>query len=108
MNEEATMIGERAIAPLTYVIVCAVLVLLTFLTVGLSFIPLRGTWHVVFGLTIALCKATLVILFFMHVLISPKLTWIVVLVTAFWLGILLVLTLGDYFSRGMVPYTPGH
>jgi len=99
---------ERVISVPTYVIVCVALVLLTVLTMAVSFIPLPGIWHIVFGLTIALCKAVLVILFFMHVLISPRLTWIVILVSAFWLGILLVLTLCDYFSRGMVPFTPGH
>jgi cytochrome c oxidase subunit 4 len=99
---------EREISVPTYVTVCVILVLLTFLTVGVSFIPLRGVWHIVFGLLIASCKAILVVLFFMHVLISPKLTWIVILVSCFWLGILLVLTLTDYFSRDMVPLTPGH
>jgi hypothetical protein len=44
----------------------------------------------------------------MHVLISPRLTWIVIAVTAFWLGILVVLTLTDYFNREMVPYMFGH
>ncbi len=102
------MTGERTIAPLTYIIVCGILVLLTCLTVGVSFIPLRGIWHIVIGLIIATCKAWLVFLFFMHLLISGKLTWIIVLVTIFWLGILLVLTLSDYFTRGMIPFTPGH
>jgi cytochrome c oxidase subunit 4 len=99
---------ERTIAARTYVIVCAVLILLTVLTVAVSFLPLPGLWHVVCGLIIACCKATLVILFFMHVLISPRLTWIVVVVTVFWLLILLSLTLTDYFSREMIPFTPGH
>ncbi len=47
-------------------------------------------------------------MFFMHLLISPKLTTLVVIVSMFWLGILLVLTFTDYFSRGLVPFTPGH
>lgn len=96
------------ITPATYVLVCIVLVLLTVLTVGVSFLPLGGDWHIGVGLAIALCKATLVVLFFMHVLASPKLTWAVMLVSAFWLGILVVLSLTDYLTRGMVPYTPGH
>jgi cytochrome c oxidase subunit 4 len=100
--------AERLIAVKTYVVVCVILVLLTFLTVGVSFIPLRGVWHIVLGLGIATCKATLVVLFFMHVLISPRLTWTVVIVMSFWLGILFVLTLSDYFTREMVPFIPGH
>jgi cytochrome c oxidase subunit 4 len=98
----------REIAPKTYVLVCLLLIVLTVLTVGISFLPLRGGWHLGFGLTIALCKASLVLLFFMHLLASSRVTWIVVAVSCFWLGLLLVLTLNDYFSRGMTPFTPGH
>jgi cytochrome c oxidase subunit 4 len=100
--------AERLIAPRTYVIVCVLLVLLTFLTVALSFLRLPEIWHVVIGLLIGAVKATLVALFFMHVIASPRVTWIVILVTLFWLGILFVLTLNDYFTRGMIPFAPGH
>jgi cytochrome c oxidase subunit 4 len=100
--------AERTISPRTYVTVCALLIVLTFLTVGVSFFPVRGIWHITIGMLIAVCKALLVILFFMHVIISPRLTWIVVIVSVFWLGILLVMTLSDYFTRGMVPFAPGH
>ncbi len=75
---------------------------------GISFLPLPGAWHLVFGLAIALCKGSLVVLFFMRALVSSRLTWIVIAVACFWLGLLVVLTLGDYFSRGLVPFTPGH
>ena len=60
------------------------------------------------GMAIAVCKASLVVLFFMHVLVSPRLTWVVIAVACFWLAILFMLTMNDYFSRGMLPYTPGH
>ncbi len=100
--------AERTIAARTYVLVCAVLILLTILTVGISFAPLEGIWHIIAGVGIATCKATLVVLFFMHVLISPRLTWIVIIVSVFWLATLLSLTLSDYFTRGLVPFTPGH
>jgi cytochrome c oxidase subunit 4 len=99
---------ERTISTRTYVVVCALLVLLTFLTVGFSFAHVSPLAHVVVGLAIAVCKAALVVLFFMHVLISPRLTWIVVAVACFWLGILLVLTFADYFSREMTPGMFGH
>jgi cytochrome c oxidase subunit IV len=99
---------EQTIAPRTYVLVCVALVLLTFLTVRVSFLDVDGVWHIVIGLTIAVCKASLVLLFFMHALISSRLTWCVIIVCCFWLGILLVLTLSDYFSRNLIPFTPGH
>jgi cytochrome c oxidase subunit 4 len=76
--------------------------------VAISFFHISGLWHIVLGLTIALCKASLVVLFFMHAIISPRLTWIVIAVVCFWVGILFVLTLSDYLTRGMIPLTPGH
>jgi cytochrome c oxidase subunit 4 len=99
---------ERTLTPATYTIVCAILLALTLLTLGVSFIHLPGVWHIVVGLIIAVLKAILVVLFFMHVLISGRLTWLVVAVSCFWLGLLFVLTLGDYFTRGLVPLMPGH
>ena len=51
------------------------------------------------ALVIAVVKATLVILFFMHVWHSTRLTWVVVGGGLFWLGILLALTLSDYLTR---------
>ena len=100
--------AERSISVRTYVVVCALLILLTFLTLGVSLFDLPGIWHIVLGLSIAACKAALVVVFFMHALVSPRLTWIVIAVACFWVVILFVLTLGDYFSRGHVPYMPGH
>ena len=100
--------AERMIATRTYVVVCIALIALTVLTVAVSFLPLVGIWHTVIGLIIAACKGSLVLLFFMHVIHSPRLTWIVIGVTSFWVVILFVLTLNDYFSRGMVAFTPGH
>jgi caa(3)-type oxidase subunit IV len=99
---------EPTISVRTYVIVCALLILLTFLTLGISLFPLPGIWHIIFGLSIAFCKGGLVVVFFMHALISPRLYWIVIAVACFWVLILFALTLGDYFSRDMVPFMPGH
>jgi cytochrome c oxidase subunit 4 len=100
--------AQRTISARTYVIVCVLLVLLTFLTVGVSFFPLGGPWHIVIGLAIAMCNASFVVLFFMHVLVSPKLTWIVIAVSAFWVGVLFVLTMAGYFTRDLVLWMPGH
>ena len=99
---------ERIIPTRDYIVVCVVLVLLTFLTVGLSFWHVPPAWHVVMGLLIATCKASLVVLFFMHALVSPRLIWAVIAVSCLWVGILIALTLVDYFTRGMVPIAPGH
>ncbi len=63
-----------------YVAVLVALVILTFATVGISFIPLSTTWHVALGLTIGTVKATLVLLVFMHVIHSPRITWAILAV----------------------------
>jgi caa(3)-type oxidase subunit IV len=64
----------------------------------------RREWHTVVGLTFAVCKAVLVALFFMHLLSSSRLTWIVVGGGLFWLGILMALTLADYLTRHWLAY----
>lgn len=92
----------------TYVAVCILLVVLTVLTVGVSFWSVPPIWHTVIGLAIAFCKGSLVVLVFMHVLISPRVVWIVIAVVIFWFGILLVLTFADYVTRGLVPAATGH
>jgi cytochrome c oxidase subunit 4 len=56
------------------------------------------------ALTIAVLKATLVVLFFMHVKYSTRLTWLVIAGSVFWLGILLALTFSDYLTRGWRTY----
>lgn len=98
---------ESFLTPRTYYWIFAILIVLTFLTVGVSFLHLEGAWHIGIGLIIAVCKATLVVLFFMHVLTSTRLTWVVILGGLFWLAIMMFYTLEDYLTRGWLPY-PGH
>ena len=81
-----------------YYLIFAILMICTALTVGIAFLDL-GPFNVVAALTIAVFKATLVVLFFMHVKYGTRLTWAVVAGSVFWLGILLALTMGDYLTR---------
>ena|ERR1700676_3075905 len=81
-----------------YLRVFAALIALTVLTVALSFVEL-GPWHLVLGLIIATTKAVLVALFFMHVLHSARLTWIVIAASLLFLVILMGLTMSDYLTR---------
>ena len=76
----------------------AALIALTFLTVFAAYRDL-GELNVIVAVAIAVTKATLVVLFFMHVKYSDRLTWIVVISGFFFLAILLVLTLADYLAR---------
>ena len=86
-----------------YYTIFAILMFCTYLTVQIAFLDL-GAMNIVAALAIAVFKATLVVLFFMHVKYSPKLTWVVVIGAIFWLGILLSLTLGDYLTRAWRTY----
>ena len=64
-----------------------------------------GMWNTPIALIIATIKAVLVILFFMHVRWSTRLTWVVVASGFFWLLILFGLTMMDYLTRGWVEGT---
>lgn len=90
--------SERILSPTVYYLVFAALIGLTAVTVSVSFLHL-GPWHTAAGLAIAVCKALLVAMFFMHVLQSGRLTLVVILAALFWLGILLGLTMTDYLTR---------
>ncbi len=95
---------SEAITPTrTYYGVFAALIALTLLTVGASFLEL-GAWHTTVGVLIGLVKASLVGLFFMHLLHSSRASWLAVLAGLFWLCILMVLTLSDYLSRQVLAY----
>jgi len=83
----------------TYYAVFAALMVLTAITVGVAFIHL-GALNFPVALGIAITKATLVILFFMHVKYSSRLTKMVVGMAFFFLFVLLSLTMTDYMSRG--------
>jgi cytochrome c oxidase subunit 4 len=83
----------------TYVGVLLALLILTGLTTAVAYVDL-GPFSVVLALTIAVIKMLLVALFFMHLRHSNQLTKLVVLGGLMWLGILLVLTLSDFATRG--------
>ena len=82
----------------TYYLIFSALMVGTALTWWVATIDL-GAMNNVIMLSIAVTKATLVVLFFMHVKYSPKLTWAVIISSIFWLFIMLALTMNDYFTR---------
>jgi cytochrome c oxidase subunit 4 len=87
------------ITPLsTYFLVFLALAAGTILTVIASRLNL-GMWNTPIALGIAGIKAALVILYFMHVIHSPRLTWVVIVASFFWLAVLFVLTFADYLTR---------
>jgi cytochrome c oxidase subunit 4 len=95
--------AEYIVPKRVYYTIFAILMLCTLLTVLIAFVDL-GRFNAVAALTIAVFKATLVVLYFMHVKYSTRLTWAVVAGSVFWLGILLVLTMSDYLTRAWRTY----
>jgi cytochrome c oxidase subunit IV len=87
----------------TYYLIFLILMVCTAITVAVAFVDL-GPLNTIVAMTIAVLKATLVVLFFMHVKYSTKLTWAVVIGSVFWLGILIVMTAGDYLTRRWSTY----
>ena len=82
-----------------YFLIFGVLIVLTGITVAVAFVNL-GTLNVFVALTIAIVKALLVILFFMHVRYSSRLTKLFVSAGIFWFLILIAFTVSDYATRG--------
>lgn len=90
--------SEHIVPTRIYYTVFAVLLMLTGLTTVVAFFDL-GLFNPIVALSIAIVKASLVVLFFMHLRYSTRLTWVVGGAGIFWLGILLVLSLSDYLTR---------
>lgn len=93
---------EPVVKPAVYVWTWVALMLLLAATAAAYGLPL-GPWNLVISMTIAVLKALLVVLFFMHVRYHPRLVWIWSGVGFYWLGIMLSLTLSDYLTRGWLP-----
>ena len=104
MSRQSTVDGREAetehVVPVpVYVGIFVALLVLTATTTAIAFVDL-GPWNTVVALGIAVVKATLVVLFFMHLKYSPLLNRTVLLGGLFWLAIMIGLTLTDFATRG--------
>jgi cytochrome c oxidase subunit 4 len=90
--------SEHKVSVATYLMVFATLIVLTGLTVYAANQDL-GRMNAAVALTIATTKATLVVLFFMHVKYGSRLTQLFVVAGVIWLGILIFITMSDFVSR---------
>lgn len=90
--------SEHIVSRKIYFAIFGALLVLTVVTVLVARVDL-GPLNNIVALTVAVLKATLVVLYFMHVRYSSRLTWVFVIAGLFWLGILLTLTLTDYMTR---------
>ena len=86
----------------TYLAVVATLMALTELTAWAAYQHL-GVWNTPVALAIAVTKALLVALVFMHLRGSPRLTLFVVAASVLWLAMLVLITTSDYVTRAWLP-----
>ena len=96
---------EHIVPRTIYVGVFAALMVLTTATVAVAYVDL-GMLNIGVALTVAVLKAALVVLFFMHVKYSSRLVQLVVIASIVWLVILFAITLTDYVTRGWMMAPP--
>ena len=97
-HTEAQQSEEHIVSPKLYIAIGLILLVLTAATTAASFVELY-VFNVIVALAIAVIKASLVVLFFMHVKYSPKLTKLTVISGLFVFLGLMTMTLADYMSR---------
>ena len=90
--------SEHIVSRTVYFVIFGALMVLTVVTYLVALYDF-GYLNVVIALAVAVTKAVLVVLYFMHVRYSNRLTKIVVIAGFFWLALMVVLTLADYFTR---------
>lgn len=83
----------------TYIFNGIALLAFLALTIAAAYLNL-GPLNIVVALAISLAKGGLILLFFMHIRYSKPLLWVFVGAGFFWLGIMFVLALSDYLTRG--------
>ncbi|HEY0097414.1 MAG TPA: cytochrome C oxidase subunit IV family protein [Pyrinomonadaceae bacterium] len=97
--------SEHIVSKKVYFVIFGALMALTVLTVVAANYDLGSEKiNTIVALAIAVTKAVLVVLYFMHVRYSSRLTWVVVAGGFLWLVIMIGLTLSDYLSRGLLTY----
>jgi cytochrome c oxidase subunit IV len=95
---EPTHHAHVVVSPKVYAVIFGLLLVFTAITVGASYLEL-GVFNAIVALAIAVIKAVLVILFFMHVRYSSKLTMLTVGAGFFTFIVLITMTMTDYISR---------
>ena len=108
---------HHIIEPIVYVKVFAILVILFLATLGAALYDLSKhlNWapaNIVVALIIASAKAAVIVMYFMHVKYSSRLTQVFAVSAMLWLMLMFAFTFADYFTRSWIPQpgswtTPG-
>ena len=96
--EQVHEAGPHIVSPSVYLVIVLALLVATGTTAAVSYVDL-GVFNAVVALAIAVTKAMLVVLFFMHVKYSTRLTKLTVLSGIFTFFVLIAMTLSDYITR---------
>jgi cytochrome c oxidase subunit 4 len=91
--------SEHIVSVRVYITIFLVLLVGTALTVVAAFMDFPWRLNTIVALTIAVAKATFVVLYFMHVRYSARLIWVIIASALFWMAILFAFTFSDYFTR---------
>jgi cytochrome c oxidase subunit IV len=91
--------SEHIVSVRVYITIFLALLVGTALTVAAAFFDFPWRFNTIVALTIATVKATLVVLYFMHVRYSTRLIWVIVASALFWMALLFAFTLSDYYTR---------
>ena len=101
-GEKGRRVSEHIVPPKVYIGVFSALMIFTLITVLAAMADLNhifSGFNVLVALAIATFKASLVVLYFMHLRYSPKRTQLVIIASVFWLAVMLFMTMSDYASR---------
>ena len=108
---------HHIIEPIVYLKVFSILVILFLATLGVALFDLSKHLHwapanLVIALTIAMAKAAVIVMYFMHVKYSSRLTQVFAVSAMLWLMLMFAFTFADYFTRSWIPQpgswtTPG-
>jgi cytochrome c oxidase subunit IV len=102
ISSEGRVSEHHIVSPKIYFTIFGALMICTILTVVAAEIDLNRYFsglNIIVALTIAVFKASLVVLFFMHGKYSPKRTQLVIVASVFWLAVMLFMTMSDYVTR---------
>ena len=94
--------SEHIVSVRVYVTIFLVLLVGTALTVWAAFVDFPFGLNTIIAMTIAVTKATFVVLYFMHVRYSSRLIWVILAAALFWMAILFAFTFSDYMTRGWI------
>jgi len=108
---------HHIIEPIVYIKVFSILVVLFLATLGVALFDLSkhlhwGPANIVVALVIAMAKAAVIVLYFMHVKYASRLTQVFAVSAMLWLMLMFSFTFADYFTRSWIPQpgswtTPG-